>query len=594
MAESYVKKVNDTVRLFINGKMASSCAYTTYFDERNRYAEFTKAGYQLYSVTIAFATRALNAFTGFTPYEKGIFDKENEPDFSVVDEAVGKVLKVNPNAYIFPRVFMTMPEWWCEKNPEEIIVAPCGEKREMLFSDAFREEGSKMLKALVNHVQNQPYAENIIGYHLADGCTEEWFHYGREGGVCENAKKYFFRFLDEKYPEENLPRELPNMNNLNVEGEIQDKLLVRYLEFSNTAVADSIAHFAKTVKEATNFEQTVGTFYGYITEICSPLPGDVALHHIIDCPYIDFFCSPNSYVKTRALGIDWGDTLPFASLREHNKIYFSECDIRTSLSDFINNCRPGADKNNSYYGDIWLGPKTIEGSVAAMRKAYAHQITRGNSLWWFDMWGGWYDNPRYMTEAKRCLKLFEKHNYRQYSAKPEIAVFVDGKIYQYQGMSHQSCCSQTEIRNSLGNSGLAFDLFLLDDFKAKYKDYKAIIFPFAIDTKDSLEAKILCQQAGIPTLCANMDKWEFTPAELRKFAESADVNVFCDTNDVITFGNSLLAIHSASAGEKVIKLPKPAIIKNVCSDKAAFKADEISITMKKHQTIIFTLCDLEN
>ncbi len=589
MAKSYVKKIDGTVRLFINDKQVPSCAYTTYFDERNHYEAFTKAGYDLYSVTFAFASRSLNSTTAFTPYEKGIFDKENEPDFSIVDEAVAKVLRVNPNAYIFPRVFMAMPEWWCEQNPEEIIIAPCGEKREMLFSDAFRKQGDIFLKALIDHVKNSSYAENIIGYHLADGDTEEWFHHCRQGGVCENAKKYFFRFLDEKYPDEDLPRELPDMKKLCVEGKIEDKLLTRYLEFSNTAVADSIAHFAKTVKEVTNFEQTVGTFYGYITEICSPLPGDVALHQIIDCPYIDFFCSPNSYVKTRALGIDWGDSLPFASLREHGKIYFSECDIRTSLSDYINNCRPGADKTNSYYGDIWRGPKTVKGSVAAMRKAFAHQITRGNSLWWFDMWGGWYDHPRYMSEAKRCRRLFEKHDYMQYSVKTDIAVFVDGKLYQYQGMSHRSARSQCDIRNSLGNSGLAFDLYLLDDFKARYKDYKAIILPTAVSSPELEEAKALCKQAGIPMLCSSMEKWEFTPKELREFAKSAKAHVFCESDDVILFGNSLLAIHTASSGKKEIKLPKKALIKNVCSNAKPFVSDKIVLDMKKHETLIFTL-----
>jgi hypothetical protein len=279
-------------------------------------------------------------------------------------------------------------------------------------------------------------------------------------------------------------------------------------------------------------------------------------------------------------------------LREHNKIYFSECDIRTSLSDFINNCRPGADKTNSYYGDVWLGPKTVSGSVAAMRKAYAHQITRGNSLWWFDMWGGWYDHPRYIAEVKRCKKLFEKHDYTQYSFKPEIAVFIDGKIYQYQGMAHSSCWSQPAIRNSLGNSGLAYDLYLLDDFKAKYKDYKAIIFPSCISTPDLNEAKKLCEKAGIPTICASMEKWRFSPSELRTFAKSAGVHVFIENDDVICFGNSLLSIHSATAGEKRIKLPKTAVITNACSNKPSFISDEITVKMSKHQTLIFTLKDI--
>ena len=234
MAESYVKKIDGTVRLFINNEPFPSCAYTTYFHERNHYKEFTEAGYQLYSVTVAFASRAMNTFNGFTPYQKGIFDKENEPDFSIIDEAIEKVLRVNSDAYIFPRVYMTMPEWWCKKHTDETIKAPCGEIREMLFSDIFREEGNRLLKILIDHIKNQPYAKNVIGYQLADGCVEEWFHYGVDAGICENAKKYFFRFLDEKYPDEDLPRELPDLKNLEVEGKIKDTLLMRYLEFSNS------------------------------------------------------------------------------------------------------------------------------------------------------------------------------------------------------------------------------------------------------------------------------------------------------------------------------------------------------------------------
>ena len=81
MAKSRVEKINGVVKLLINDDVVPSCAYTTYFDERNHYEDFTNAGYQLYSVTIAFASRALNAFTGFTPYEKGIFDKETAESF---------------------------------------------------------------------------------------------------------------------------------------------------------------------------------------------------------------------------------------------------------------------------------------------------------------------------------------------------------------------------------------------------------------------------------------------------------------------------------------------------------------------------------
>ncbi len=592
MSKSEVKVVNGIPKLFVNEAEVPSCAYTTYFDERNRYEDFTKAGYDLYSVTVAFASRALNAFTGFTPYEKGIFDDVEGPDFSLLDNAVNKVLKVNPNACIFPRIHMTMPEWWCEKYPDETIVSPCGEVRELLFSEQFRKDGSEMLKQLIAHVEASSYSENIIGYHLADGCTEEWFHYGRQGGQCKNAEKYFYDFLDKNYPQESLPHKLPDLNGIYVEGEIKDPLLKRYLEFSNVSVADTIAHFAQTVKTVTNRTKTVGTFYGYVTEICSPLPGDIALDRIINCPDIDFFCSPNSYVETRALGIDWGDSLPFASLRKHGKIYFSECDIRTSLSDYINNCRPGADKNNKYYGDIWLGPKTVKGSVSAMRKAYAHQLSRRNSLWWFDMWGGWYDHPKYMAEAKRCLKLFGSLNPDAYGYKPELAVFADGELYQRQGCSHPSYRAQSAIRNALGISGIPYDLYLLSDFESVVNNYKAVIFPVAVSSPGLEKAVKFCEKKGIPYLRASLDKWEYSPEELREFAKPAKIHIFSTQNDVVYAGCSLLAIHSATAGKKEIKLPEKALVKNVCSNQKPFISDKITLELKKHETIIFALKDI--
>ena len=592
MSKSEVKVINGVPRLLINDEVVPSCAYTTYFDERNRYEDFAKAGYNLVSVTIAFATRALNMFTGFTPYEKGIFNKENEPDFSIIDDAVEKVLKANPNAYIFPRVFMAMPEWWSEKYPEETIEAPCGETRELLFSKQFRKDGADMLRQIIAHVEKSSYAENIIGYHLADGCTEEWFHPGRNAAMCENTAKYFYEYLDQNYPDENLEHKMPDLKGVSIEGEIEDKLLRRYLEFSNVAVADSIAYFAKAVKDATNREKTVGTFYGYVSEISSPFPGDLALDRIISSPDIDFFCSPNSYVETRALGIDWGESLPSASLAKHGKMYFSECDIRTSLSDFINNCRPGADKNNKYYGDIWLGPKTVAGSVAAMRKAYARQFVSSNSLWWFDMWGGWYDRPEYMREAKRCINLFKNIDKDAYGYKRELAVFVDGELYQRQGTAHPSYNSQSQIRNTLGLSGIPFDLYLLNDFTDVYKKYKAVIFPFAVSSDKAEKAKKLCDEQGIPYIAATLDNWYFTPDALRDFAKNVGIHVFCESDDVVYVGNGLVAIHSASAGEKKIKLSKTAQVKNECSNKAPFISDEIIVEMKKHQTLIFTLKDI--
>lgn len=589
MAESKIVTVDGNPMLWVNGKAVPACAYITYFDENNRYADFKSAGYRLFSVTVALSSRPINSATGFSPYLKGVYDKENEPDFSCVDEAVGKIISVCPDAYIFPRVYITMPEWWCEKNSGETIDTPDGNVRELLFSDKFRSDGAEMLKGLIEHIKHSNYSDNIIGYHLAGGCTEEWFHFGRRGGRCDNAEKYFISFLNENYPDEPTKRKLPDINGIVGEGEIEDLSLRRYLEFSNTAVADTITVFAKTVKEAVNFSKTVGVFYGYTMDICSGLLGDLAIEQLLDSEYIDFFCSPNSYCDVRALGKDWGDMIASDSVKSHGKMCLLECDIRTSLSDYINNCRPGADKNNSYYGAVWKGPETVKESVYAIRKSYAHQLTRRNGMWWFDMWGGWYACGEYMREMERCLSLFGASLGQKCDINPEIAIFADGRLYQRQHVGSPYYMAQYEVRNSFGNSGVLYKNFLLSDFKRQYKNFKGVVFPIPVSSDELREAVDICEKNNIPYLLSTPEKWNFTPEEIRDFAKKAGAWVYCDSNDVIYAGNGIIAIHTASAGCKTVNLPGSYLICDACSDSKPFKSDKIVLNAEKYQTSIFTV-----
>ncbi len=594
MANSKIVTVNGRPQLCVSNTIIPACAYVTYFDERNRYDDFAKVGYRLFSVTVSFASRPVNSYGGgFAPHQKGIFDNEGVVDFSCLDEAVERILKSCPNAYIFPRLYITMPKWWCEKHPEETLLAPDGETRELLFSDRFRQDASEMLKQVIAHIQSASYADNIIGYHLAGGRTEEWFHFGTECGRYENEAPYFVKYLNENYPNEVYDGELPDKETAFGDGEIEDPKLRRYMEFLNVEVAKSVALFAKTVKETVNYTQTVGVFYGYTMEVCGGFFGDLAIDALIDCEYIDFFCSPNSYYNTRALGVDWGEMIASGSVKSRGKLCLAEGDIRTSLSDFINNCRPGADKSNKYYGNIWLGPKTIKLSTSAMRKSFAHQITRNNGLWWFDMWGGWYAHPSYMREAKKCLWLCQNLRPEKHSFKPEIAIFADGELYQRQKIGAPLYRAPSELCNAFGNSGIPYEIYLLRDFEKHYREYKAIAFPIPVMSDRLKKAIQLCKEAKIPYLLVDEENPTYTPEQIRAFAKQAEVFVFCDTDDVIYVGNGLLGIHAATKGKKTVRLPQNSVLKDVYSREKAFTAAMFELHMEEFETRLFTIQDAD-
>ncbi len=588
MANSRVITVDGEPILTIEGKAIPACAYVTYFDERNRYEDFTAVGYRLFSVTVSLASRPINAITGFSPYERGVFDGGEAPDFSCIDEAMEKIIKACPDAYIFPRIYTTMPKWWCEKYPSETMSTQDGNRREMLMSEQFRLDGASMLLQVVTHMREASYAKNIIGYHIAGGNTEEWFHFDKNGGYCENVIPYFKKYLAENYPGESYEEALPPMDSIYGDGRIENKQTDRYLAFANDEVANTILHFASTVKKACEYSQTVGVFHGYTLDICSGLIGDLAIEKLLPSKDIDFFCSPNSYVDVRRLGIDWGDMIASGSVKHHGKLCLLECDIRTSLSDHINNCRPGADKANKYYGPIWLGPKTIKRSISAMRKSYAHQYTHGNGMWWFDMWGGWYDHKSYRKEVRRCLSIFEKKRKNALDISPAVAMFADGQSYHTQCVGNSFYRSPYLVRNALGNAGVTYESYLLSDFEQVYKKYRAIVFAIPLMTAALQKAISICEKESIPYLLATTEKPSFSTSELRTLADTAGAHVFSRDDDVIYCGRGLLAVHAATAGEKIISLPEKCLVKGL-DKKLCEETDTLTLHMEQFETRLFWL-----
>ena len=292
---SEVKNCGGVPALYVNGKVFNSVAYMTYFEKFNCYDDFTAAGYDFFSVPVLFAGRWIRPFSGVNPFKKGIFDKKGKPDFSLLDEAINKILAANPNAYIIPRVNISMPEWWEKENPEGVNIAADGTAcRESFYSKKWRRDVEQMLRKFVRYVNTTEYASHIIGYQIAGGTTEEWFHFDLNAGYCKNAEKGFGNFLQKYYPDVQY-NGLPDLSKLSQKKNyFKDEYLTRFLEYASFAAADAITYLAAAVKQETGGNVVVGSFYGYSLEVTNPLQGSHALKILLEDKNIDFICSPNS------------------------------------------------------------------------------------------------------------------------------------------------------------------------------------------------------------------------------------------------------------------------------------------------------------
>lgn len=586
---SEIKDHGGVPTLFINGEPHAAVAYMTYLEKFNEYDDFAAAGYQFFSVPVLFSGRWISITDGLTPFKKGIFDIKGAPDFSLFDEAVEKILEACPDAYIIPRVNISMPLWWEKENPDELNIKDGKPCRESFYSDKWLNDASDLLRDFTRYANSCKYSSHIVGYQIAGGNTEEWFHFDMNGGYGECAKESFKDFLNEYYPETDY-KGLPDLTLLSKKTEyFNNEYLSRYIEFANFRIAEAISHFAQIVKEETGNNVVVGTFYGYTLEVTNPLQGNHALNYILQDNNIDFICSPNSYIGTRSPDLDWTEMYPADSVRLHGKMCFQECDIRTHLTQVLSQKDPSTDPYGLLEAPVWHPRSSKYQAVNEIRKSFARQLIKGNALWWFDMWGGWYADEDIMNEMAIFKSIYEQSiNDSDRSSNAEIAVFVDESAYKY-----LTDCSLRNIfhsqRSELGLMGTPYDIYDVNDFEKVYSDYKAVILLSNAKTVNMENARKICKNNDVPFIMTSPLKEKFTVNELRAFCKTNGVHIYCESDDIIYVNENYICIYAVSEGEKTIKLGKEKNIRELLGGEYKNTADTFTIGMKKGETRLFRL-----
>ena len=513
---SSVSMHNGVPTLFVNNSEVAGAAYITYYTWNNDYESFAKKGYKLFSMPVFFAKRGINAVTGIPPFAEGVYENR-EPDFSIFDNDVEKILSVCPDAMIFPRVNMTLPKWWDDENPDELedfgffdIKRPC------FSSDKWLEKTKELLKAFIEHVESMPYKNSIIGYQLAGGNTEEWISFDQKGSIGKRTYEAFEVYKNER----------------SIEGTESD-----FYEFLSYVVATRICQLSKYAKELINYRLVVGAFYGYTLELPKRSNCHHALQTVLECKDVDFICSPVSYDCLRKTMRDHANMLPIDSLKLHGKLYFAENDTRTHLS--------GPPFDLEYYKSaIWKGPEE-EITLQILKMHFSRALCHGHAFWWFDMWGKWYQTEGYMSFMEKALCISNESLKKSLKSNARVAVFVDERAYDVipdeNDVSQKVCY---EFRRALGKTATPYDIYLITDFEEVKDNYDVHIFLVPSRTKmvDDAEKSLNAY------LEINGDNYNISPAELREYFASRGVKPYFDVDAVVYENESYLFVHTCEEG----------------------------------------------
>jgi hypothetical protein len=240
---SVVDFKNGKPYISIDGNLYYPLAYTTYFEECGEFSDFIKAGYKMFFINISFTKLAINNVSGFSPFRTGVFEGD-EPDYREFDGIVKTILSECPDAFIFPRINVAMPQKWIEENPDECVSTPSG-MREALWSEKYLCDGAELLAALVLHIRSADYSGRIAGYQICGGTTQEWMHHDMAGSFSKKGVKKFHLWMKKKYSTDDFSE--ISKEDLFKPG--YNETVSRYSEFCCEVAGNAVEHFCKSLKK---------------------------------------------------------------------------------------------------------------------------------------------------------------------------------------------------------------------------------------------------------------------------------------------------------------------------------------------------------
>lgn len=554
-------------------------------------------------------------------------------DFACLDRQVAQVLEANPGVKIICMIDLNTPDWWVRAHGRQSgCVDSFYELGRVLATDCWRKDTTTFLETFLRHTESV-HGDTIIGYILAGGCTTEWqdCSWGEESASRRAAWRQWMKDRGKADPVDIPPVSVrEHISHELFRDPVEDGLAVDYWKFCHWLDADTIDYFARAAHGVTNHRVPVGVYYGYVLEHARNrllYEGHLEYDRLFRSDALDFFLAPASY-GGRPMGGGSGFMQCLASIRYHGKGYVLEIDHRTPTAK----AKVAEGVVLPGYESGW--PDTAS-TIAGLRREFCLALTSGTSLWWFDMFGGWYDGEGVMDAIAQMRDIWERHVVPGQEPAAEIALIVDAEsLYYLDGRSAFASELLSAQRNGLGRMGAPYDVISFADVgDMDISRYKLVLLPdlFVVDDakKKVLEDKVFQEgrtvvwvrapgiitngrydpanvealsgiSAGVTELTVkDMGTWvsvlspqaNLSASTLRTLAAEAGVHLYIDQEEPVYATDRLVAVHTGTGGPRTIRLRRScARVTELFSGRiVAENTGEFTDTLQGPDTVLYEL-----
>ncbi len=520
---SKIEQYNGTPTLMIDGEPYGSFFYLR--PDLDVYLS-TDAETRIYKSDLdLYITYGGSLYKGGANGSNPIWREDGTIDYDAFDSTIFDTLAANGSAYVMVNIGMFAPVWWLNSHPDDVALSLGTDGKQYpqsdvsMSSETFRKEAGGVLRKLIKHMKTQTYYNRVYGIKISGGQTYEWMNWGvgdKYGPDFSKASKEGFKkYLKNKYGTvealrkawgnnsvdfENAPSPTYyDMSYLNSEnkslylGSIESgkfpQNMVDWNLWLSEAVTDSFLYYCKIAKEETDNNLIVGGYNGYIWTFNSYDAigkSHTSFDRVLDSEYVDWIASPENYGE-RMLGESNTYMTMTGSVMSHGKIYIAEQDNRTCLS--------------TTYASSWDGEwsfstgveHTLQNTIFAEKRDFAHALTDGSGEWLYDMYGGWLDDDQIYDFIKDSKAEFDFSLNIDKNNLNDVAVIVGDQSYAYMcadtknNMQYTINYALLQIqRKHLAAMGAGYDTYVMSSFlDNKVPEHKVyiILSPTQIDAE---------------------------------------------------------------------------------------------------------------